>query len=402
MVNNVVVLGSTGSVGRSTLAVLREHRERFRLLGLAAGNNTQLLETQISEFAPQAVSVRSPQAARELQERHPKLQVFHGSAGLEEIVSLPGCDAVVAAVNGTDALQAAFRAVRLGRRLCLANKETLVAAGELICREAAVAKAEIVPIDSEQSAIFQCLGEAAASVRGGTAASVRGGAAPASVRRVILTASGGPFFRDNGRDLAAITVAEALAHPTWSMGRKITIDSATLMNKALEVIEASHLFGLGPERIDVVIHPQSVVHSLVEFIDHSLLAQLGVADMKLPILYSLTHPERVAASGPSLDLPALGRLEFFAVDRRRFPSIQMAYDVLRQGQNAGAVFNTANEVAVEYFLARKISFQAIFSVVARMLDREDYHPLRGLDEVLATISLTREKTTAYIEKEVMQ
>jgi 1-deoxy-D-xylulose-5-phosphate reductoisomerase len=154
--------------------------------------------------------------------------------------------------------------------------------------------------------------------------------------------------------------------------------------------------------VDVVIHPQSVVHSLVEFIDHSLLAQLGVADMKLPILYSLTHPERVAVSGPSLDLPALGRLEFFAVDRRRFPSIQMAYDVLRQGQNAGAVFNTANEVAVEYFLAGKISFQAIFSVVARMLDREDYRPLRGLDEVLATISLTREKTTAYIEKEVMQ
>jgi 1-deoxy-D-xylulose-5-phosphate reductoisomerase len=386
MVKNVVILGSTGSVGRSTLAVLRENRERFRLLGLAAGGNTQLLEKQISEFAPQAVSVRSPQAARELQGRFPKLRVFHGGAGLEEIVSLSGCDAVVAAVNGTDGLQAAFRAVHLGRRLCLANKETLVAAGELICREAAAAKAEIIPIDSEQSAIFQCLGKAA----------------PDSVRRVILTASGGPFFRDGDRDLAAITVAEALAHPTWSMGRKITIDSATLMNKALEVIEASHLFALGPERIDVVIHPQSVVHSLVEFIDSSMLAQLGVPDMKLPILYSLSYPERIAGSCPHLDLPALQRLEFFAVDPRRFPSLPLAYDVLRQGQDAGAVFNTANEVAAEYFLDGRIGFTTIFSVVAHMLDQADFHSLRGLDDVLQAISQTREKTIAYIENEVLQ
>jgi 1-deoxy-D-xylulose-5-phosphate reductoisomerase len=393
MVKNVVVLGSTGSVGRSTLAVLRENRERFRLLGLAAGDNTQLLEKQISEFAPLAVSVRSPQAARELQGRFPRLRVFHGGPGLEEIVSLSGCDAVVAAVNGTDGLQAAFQAVRLGRRLCLANKETLVAAGELICREAAAAKAEIIPIDSEQSAIFQCLGEAAASVRGGTA--------PDSVRRVILTASGGPFFKDSERDLATITVAEALAHPTWSMGRKITIDSATLMNKALEVIEASHLFALKPEQIDVVIHPQSVVHSLVEFIDSSVLAQLGVADMKLPILYSLSYPERISGSCPSLDLPALQRLEFFATDPRRFPSIAMAYEVLRQGQNAGAVFNTANEVAVEYFLAGKIGFQAIFSVTARMLDQGGFRPLPALDDVLETISLTRERTIAFIENEVL-
>jgi 1-deoxy-D-xylulose-5-phosphate reductoisomerase len=386
MVKNIVVLGCTGSIGRSTLAVMRENRERFRLLALAAGSNTQLLEKQIVEFEPQAVSVKSGKDARALRQRFPRLKTFCGAEGLTEIVSLPAADCVVAAINGTDGLAAVFQAIRLKRRLCLANKETLVAAGELIRREAEAHHAEIVPIDSEQSAIFQCLAAGA----------------PRHVRRVILTASGGPFFREKEKDFARVTVEQALAHPTWSMGRKITIDSATLMNKALEIIEASYLFALGPEQVDVVIHPQSVVHSLVEFIDHSLLAQLGVADMKLPILYSLTHPERVAAPGPSLDLAALGRLEFFAVDRRRFPSIQMAYDVLRQGQNAGAVFNTANEVAVEYFLAGKISFQAIFSVVARMLDREDYHPLRGLDEVLATISLTREKTTAYIEKEVMQ
>jgi 1-deoxy-D-xylulose-5-phosphate reductoisomerase len=222
------------------------------------------------------------------------------------------------------------------------------------------------------------------------------------VRRVILTASGGPFFRDSERDLDAITVAEALAHPTWSMGRKITIDSATLMNKALEIIEASHLFHLGPEQIDVVIHPQSVVHSLVEFVDASVLAQLGVPDMRLPILYALSHPKRVAGACPRLDLPALQRLEFFPVDPRRFPSLRLAYDVLRQGQNAGAVFNTANEVAVEYFLSGRIAFTAIFSLVARVLEREQFQPLNCLDDVLQTIALTRKKTIALIEKEVMK
>ncbi len=386
MVSAIVVLGSTGSVGRSTMDVLRANREHFRLLGLAAGDNIQLLEKQVAEFAPQAVSVKSLRAARELQEKFPKLKVFHGHEGLDEIVSLPGCDGVVAAINGTDGLQAAFKTVRLGRRLCLANKETLVAAGELIHREAAAGGAEIVPIDSEQSAIFQCLAQAS----------------PAAVRRIILTASGGPFFRDKERDLAAITVAEALAHPTWSMGRKITIDSATLMNKALEIIEASHLFNLGPEQIDVVIHPQSIVHSLVEFVDASVLAQMGVPDMRLPILYALSHPQRLPGSCPYLDLPALQKFEFFAADTQRFPSLRMAYEVLRQGRNAGAVFNTANEVAVEYFLAGRIAFTTIFSAVARVLDREEFQPLHSLDDVLQTISLTRKKTIATIEKEVMK
>lgn len=385
MVKGIVLLGSTGSIGRSTLAVLRENREHFQLLGLAAGGNTQLLEKQVAEFAPQAVSVKGEQAARELRTRFPGLQVFHDAAGLDELVSLSGCDCVVAAINGTDGMAAAFQALRLKRRLCLANKETLVAAGELIEREAISHGAEIVPIDSEQSAIFQCLQ-----------------GSPRHVRRVILTASGGPFFKDKERDFATITVAEALAHPTWSMGRKITIDSATLMNKALEIIEARHLFGLQPEQIDVVIHPQSVVHSLVEFIDSSVLAQLGVPDMKLPILYSLTHPGRLAGSCPSLDLPALQRLDFFAVDARRFPAIQLAYAVLRQGQNAGAVFNTANEVAVDYFLSGRIGFAAIFAVVERMLERTEFQPLRGLEDVMETIALTRRKTIAHIENEVMQ
>ncbi len=386
MVKNIVILGSTGSIGRSTLAVLRENRERFQLLGLAAGSNTQLLEKQVAEFSPQAVSVKSRKDALELQERFPGIKTFFGSEGLEEIVSLPTADCVVVAINGTDGLQATIRAIRLKRRLCLANKETLVAAGEIITREAAACHAEIIPVDSEQSAIFQCL-------------------APGSrrhLRRVILTASGGPFHKDKEKDFTSITVEEAMAHPIWSMGRKITIDSATLMNKALEIIEASYLFNLEPEQVDVVIHPQSVIHSLVEFVDSSMLAQLGIPDMKLPILYSLSHPERVCGSCPSLDLAALSQLEFYPVDRSRFPSIQMAYDVLRQGRNAGAVFNSANEAAVEYYLARKITFSAIFSVVAHMMDIWDFQPPHDLDDVLGTIAQTRKQTSEYIENEVMR
>jgi 1-deoxy-D-xylulose-5-phosphate reductoisomerase len=385
MVSGVVVLGSTGSVGRSALAVLAENRERFRLLGLAAGGNVQLLERQIAEFSPLAVSVKGERTARELRGRFPRLRVLHGPEGLDELVALPGCDGVVAAINGTAGMRAAVQALRLKRRLCLANKETLVVAGEIVRGEAAAAGAEIVPVDSEQSAIFQCLPQ------GDTA----------GVRRVVLTASGGPFFRDPGRDLATVTADEALAHPTWSMGRKITIDSATLMNKALEIIEARWLFDLAPEQIDVVVHPQSVVHSLVEFVDRAMLAQLGVPDMKLPILYALTHPERVAGACSGLDLAALGRLEFFAVDRRRFPAIALAYDVLRQGGDAGAVFNTANEVAVEFFLAGKIGFPAISAVTARMLEHAGRRRPAALDDVLAVIAETRERTEAYIENEVM-
>lgn len=386
MTKNVVLLGSTGSIGRNSLAVLRENRERFRLIGLAAGGNTQLLEKQIREFDPPAVSVKSRTHADELRERFPQKKIFSGEEGLLEIVSLPQADCVIAAINGTDGLAATVQAIRLKRRLCLANKETLVAAGELINREAAASGAEIIPIDSEQSAIFQCL---AASPR-------------RHLRRVILTASGGPFFRDGQRDFAAIGVEEALAHPTWSMGRKITIDSATLMNKALEIIEAHHLFHLGPDEIDVLIHPQSVVHSLVEFIDSSLLAQLGIPDMKLPILYSLSHPERLSAAAPSLDLPAVQPLEFFRADPKRFASLQMAYDVLRRGLNAGAVFNAANEVAVDYFLAGKITFKAIFAVVGRMLDKADFQPLHSLADVRETIERTRSKTSEHIEKEVIK
>jgi 1-deoxy-D-xylulose-5-phosphate reductoisomerase len=222
------------------------------------------------------------------------------------------------------------------------------------------------------------------------------------VRRVILTASGGPFFREKQKDFSTISVEEALAHPTWSMGKKISIDSATLMNKALEIIEAHHLFHLHPEQIAVLIHPQSVVHSLVEFADASVLAQLSIPDMKLPILYSLTHPERISNQTPSLDLAQYRQLEFHEIDRKQFTSISMAYFVLAKGKNAGAVFNTANEVAVEYYLAQKINFKSIFTIVDHMLSGWDFQPLDSLADIQEIISLTRIKTAEHIEHEVMK
>jgi len=386
MIKNVVVLGSTGSIGRSTLAVLHENKKRFRLLGLAAGANSRLLDQQIADFDPPLISVKSKKHALEMRGRFPGKKIFFGDEGLLELVSQPRVEIVVAAITGTTALAATLGSIRLNQRLCLANKETLVAAGELINRELGHSRAEIIPIDSEQSAIFQCLA-----------------ACPLErVRRIILTASGGPFFKDTQRDFATIRVEEALAHPTWSMGKKITVDSATLMNKALEIIEAHHLFKIPPRQIDVLVHPQSVIHSMVEFVDSAILAQLGIPDMKLPIQYSLTFPERAKNHWPNLDLTQTPPLQFFKVDNRRFPSIAMAYDVLKQGGNAGAVFNTANEMAVEYFLANKITFKDIFAIVDHMLSGWNFSPIQTLADVLETISLSRTKTVEHIENEVMK
>lgn len=353
MKSGVVVLGSTGSVGRSALAVLAANRDRFRLLGLAAGGNIQLLERQIAEFSPLAVSVQGEKAARDLRGRFPRLRVLHGAEGLDELVALPGCDAVLAAINGTEGMRAAVQALRLKRRLCLANKETLVAAGDIVCREAAAAGAEIVPVDSEQSAIFQCLAQAG----------------PAGVRRVVLTASGGPFFRDPGRDLATVTVAEALAHPTWSMGRKITIDSATLMNKALEIIEACWLFDQPVEKIDVCIHPQSIVHSMVEFTDTSIKAQMGIPDMRTPIAYALAWPERIDLPLAHLDFTRLFTLDFFPPDETKFPALSIARRAMTRPETYPCIMNAADEVAIAAFLDKRITFNKIPEVVEKTMEK---------------------------------
>lgn len=382
---NIALLGSTGSIGRNTLEVISRNPDRFKLISLAAGENLDLAAEQIRNFSPEVVSVKRKKDAEILQGQFPDLKVFSGPGGLLEAVSHKDVDTMVSAIDGTTALEATFASIKKGHRICLANKETLVAAGELINRELQESDAELIPIDSEQSAIFQAIGHNGKSF----------------IKRIILTASGGPFFKNagNGADpFAGVAVKEALAHPTWSMGTKVTIDSATLMNKALEVIEAFHLFQLKKEQIDVVIHPQSIIHSMVEFIDSSIIAQLSLPDMRLPILYSLSFPERLPfnSNGKPLNFAQLQKLEFFAVDTGIFTPIRMAYDVLKEGKNAGAVLNAANEVAVEYFLKEKISFKDIFKVVEDIFYREHFYPLNSLEDIEETIENTKNKTIAYL------
>jgi len=379
----IALLGSTGSIGHSTLEVVRRHRDRFTVRSLAAGDNVSQLSRQIEEFAPRIVSVRTRSAADALQAKFPGITVLSGAEGIAAVASAEGTDTVVAAITGTAALEATVIAIRRGIRLCLANKETLVAAGDLIQKELARSQSELLPIDSEQSAIFQSLA----------------GNHRTEVRRLILTASGGPFWRRPVEEFSAITVAEALAHPTWSMGRKITIDSATLINKALEIIEAHYLFQMPAERIEAVIHPQSVVHSMVEYTDGSVIAQLSPPDMKIPILYSLSYPERLPMTGHPLDLARLGRLEFYPIDPKRFPAVSLAGEVLRRGRSAGAVFNAAAEVAVEHFIAGRISFPAITTVAARMLEEIPLRTLETVEDVNDAITETKALTNEAIRRE---
>lgn len=384
MTRNIALLGSTGSIGRNTLEVVARNRDKFRLISLAAGENLDLVVEQIHDFSPEVVSVKHKKDADILQEQFPGLKVYYGPGGLLEAVSHKAVDTMVSAIDGTTALEATFASIKKGQRICLANKETLVAGGELINRELQESEVELIPIDSEQSAIFQCIGHSSKSF----------------IKRIILTASGGPFFKSTGNGanpFAGVVVKEALAHPTWSMGTKVTIDSATLMNKALEVIEAFHLFQLKREQIDVVIHPQSIIHSMVEFVDSSIIAQLSLPDMRLPILYSLSFPERVPFNGRTLNFAELQKLEFFAVDTGIFTPIRMAYDVLKEGKNAGAVLNAANEVAVEYFLMEKISFKDIFKVVEDIFYREQFYPINTLEDINDTIENTKNKTIAYLK-----
>lgn len=348
---HLAVLGATGSIGRAALDVAAAFPDRFRVVALAAGRSVERLAEQVARHQPRLVSVERREDAARLTTLLPAgtpARVVFGPEGLEEVAAFPEADTVVGGLVGALGLRSAFAAVSAGKRLALANKETLVVAGELILREAAKSGAEIVPVDSEHSAIHQAL-------RCGS---------PGEVRKLILTASGGPFRERDLATFETITVEDALAHPTWKMGPKISVDSATMMNKGLEIIEAHFLFGLPSEAIDVVIHPQSAVHSLVEFVDGSLVAQLAKNDMKLPILYALAYPDRVPADFGRLDLVALGRLEFFALDPERYPAVALARETLASGGGSPAVLNAANEVAVEAFLEGKISFPGIVHVVS--------------------------------------
>jgi 1-deoxy-D-xylulose-5-phosphate reductoisomerase len=348
---NVAVLGSTGSIGRSALEVIEAYPDRFRAVALAAGRSVETLAEQVKQHHPRLVSVRGRDEAAALRALLPsglEVRIESGTEGLEAVASLPDADTVVGGLVGALGLRSAYAALRSGKRLALANKETLVVAGELMVKEAAASGGEILPVDSEHSAIHQAL-------RAGR---------PEEVRRLILTASGGPFRERDLSTFDAITVEDALAHPTWKMGPKITIDSATMMNKGLEIIEAHFLFGLPADRISAIIHPQSVVHSMVEFVDGSLVAQLARNDMKLPILYALAHPERPAADFGRLDLAAVRTMEFHEVEPERYPAVDLARQALSAGGGVPAILNAANEVAVEAFLQGKISFPDIVALVS--------------------------------------
>jgi 1-deoxy-D-xylulose-5-phosphate reductoisomerase len=371
---NVVLLGSTGSIGTSTIKVAEDLPDRIRLIGLAAGNNVALLREQTLKHQPAVISITDPARAAELREQlGNRAQVFSGMEGLLKLATLPEADIVLIAIVGTAGLQPALAAIRAGKDIAIASKEILVMAGETVMSEARKHGVRVLAVDSEHSAIFQCLD----------------GKPPASVRRLWLTASGGPFRQTPKSEFESITVERALKHPSWVMGRKITIDSATLFNKGLEMIEARWLFDIGMERVSVVVHPQSVIHSMVEFVDGCMLAQLSTPDMCLPIQYALTYPERAASERVQTNLAALGQLTFEEPDRDRFPALNLAHRAGETGGTLPAVLNAANEVAVEAFVNRKISFPGISETVRRVMDRHQIVAHPTLDQILAADAWAR-------------
>lgn len=379
----ISILGSTGSIGTSTLAVVERFPERFSVVALAAGNNSELLEAQIRKFKPAIAAIASEKAAEELRKRCKDLpvRILSGVEGMTQVAAAENADITVSSIVGTAGLVPTMAAIQAGKDIALANKEVLVTAGELVMAECRSRKVRLFPVDSEHSAIFQCLhsGE-------------RG-----DVRRLILTASGGPFRNHTKKDLAKVTLAQALKHPNWNMGKKITIDSATLMNKGLEVIEAHWLFGMGPEQINVLVHPQSIVHSLVEYQDGSVVAQLGMPDMKGPIAYALSYPDRLPDVSPGLDLASIATLTFQEPDRDLFPCLGFAYDALKAGGSMPAVLSAANEVAVRYFLEEKIGFMDIPRVLRATMDAHTPILLKSVDEALKADLWARHEAEKVIE-----
>jgi len=371
----VAVLGSTGSVGVQALDLIGRFPERFEIVALAAGKNAELLARQIETHRPR-LAVIEEEARRALLEpaaRRARCEIVTGKEGLLAAASYPAADLVVAAVVGAAGLPPTYEALKAGKTEALANKESLVMAGALLMQTISKTGALLLPVDSEHSAVHQCLR----------------GSRSEDVRRIVLTASGGPFRTTPIEELARVTPEQALRHPVWDMGRKISIDSATLMNKGLEVIEARWLFGLEADRLDVVLHPQSIVHSMVEMVDGSVLCQMGVPDMRAPLQYALGYPERFAGPVAAPDLAAQERLEFFTVDRRRFPSLDLAYGALREGGTAPAVLNAANEIAVSAFLSWRLDFPGIPRVVESVLRRHRPVPVTSLESVLEADAWSR-------------
>jgi 1-deoxy-D-xylulose-5-phosphate reductoisomerase len=388
-VRGVAILGSTGSVGENTLDVIARHPDRFRVIALGANRNVEKLADQCQRFAVPYAALADSSAARrleaELRARRAPTKVIAGAQGLDEIACLPEVHSVMAAIVGAAGLSSTLAAARAGKRLLLANKESLVMAGPLLMRTVREAGATLLPIDSEHNAVFQCLPPTA-----------RSGEAPPGVRRILLTASGGPFIDADREQLQAVTPAQACAHPNWVMGRKISVDSATLMNKGLEFIEACLLFGVTPQQVEVLIHRESIVHSLVEYVDGSVLAQLGAPDMRTPIAHALAWPERVASGVQSLDLIKVGSLRFEAPDLRRFPALGLAQDAARAGGSRPASLNAANEVAVTAFLEGGLNFARIPAVIESVMATTSGGEIRDLDDVLAADAEARERASALI------
>ncbi len=379
----ISILGSTGSIGKSTLEIIGLNRDRFRVVGLAARGNLSLLKEQIERFSPQLVAVYERECAERLTAElgnGAPVMVLSGLEGLIEVATMDEADFVISAIVGAAGLLPTYSAIKEGKTVGLANKETLVIAGKIVIEEARKSSAKIIPVDSEHSALFQCLE----------------GRNRSEIRRLILTASGGPFRGMSKKELSSVRVEEALRHPNWKMGAKITIDSATLMNKGLEVIEAYWLFGIPPERIEVIIHPESIIHSMVEFNDGTIIAQLSRPDMKGPIAYALSYPERLSGVVESLNFGVLKSLTFELPDKEAFPCLELAYTALREGGTMPSVLNAANEVAVEAFLKERIGFNDIPLIIEKVMQRHHKMTCNSIEEVLEADRWARDEARRII------
>ena len=384
MPKKIALLGSTGSIGTQTLDVISRYPDEFSVEVLTAGSNIKLLAQQAITCQPDAVVIGDQSHYQQLKEalRDYPVKVYAGEEAIEQVVRGSNIDLVVAAMVGYSGLRPAISAIKAGKKIALANKETLVIAGEIIKKLIKESGSRIIPVDSEHSAIFQCLA----------------GEMGNPVEKITLTASGGPFLNYTMEMLENVRPQEALRHPNWEMGNKVTIDSASLMNKGLEVIEARWLFDLSPEKIEVIIHPQSIIHSMVHFADGSVKAQMGVPDMRVPILYSLSYPDRLASDLPKLDLSQCSTLSFFSPDRQRFRNLSLAYQALMEGGNMPCILNAANEVAVSAFLAGRIGFLQMSDVVEHTMEKTEYFASPGLGYLETTNSMARTEAQNYINE----
>lgn len=377
----ISLLGSTGSIGTNVLDVIERNPEKFQILSMSAGSNVDLFAKQIRKFKPRVVALFDSKKIPTLKEQIADLdiEILSGEEGTIAVATLPEADVVVSGVMGSAGLLPAIHALKAGKNLALANKETLVIAGELVLREAKKTNSQIIPIDSEHSAIFQVLN----------------GEKKERIKKIILTASGGPFRTFSLGQMETVTVKDALKHPNWDMGAKITIDSSTMMNKGLEYIEAKWLFGVNTP-VEIIVHAQSIIHSMIEFVDTSILAQLGIPDMRVPIAYALTYPDRFECDLPSLDLTTMGNLTFEAPDFERFPCLRLAIDAMEIGKTMPAVLNAANEIAVQAFLDELISYKDIAELIRMVMQNHNPSPLKELQDVLIADRWAREETTKLV------